>query len=276
MNKFLFVAAMALTGTLGGCGYLDPADPEPIPPKPQIPPPDFFDPSDYVKHGAPRPGTYRLIGVDASSDPDSSELVVIQSVAMVKGTDGIERPVPSTVSEKVRLAGIILPPKGTRGRDSAVHAINGWARDSKGLKNDLIVEEDTQYPTDLNGHLNVQIYFKGTGKETEGKLLNLNRMLVRSGYAVVDLHQATSIDHAKWFNDEQYARLRRDPKDQSKLAPLGLWKLGIILGQRPPVPGTKKIAVLAPGADGKAGITAPIGGTVVTKTTKKTTVVTMP
>jgi hypothetical protein len=275
MNKFSLVIALAFSGLLGGCSYLQPPPTDPIPAKPKPPKPDFFDPADNVKAGVPRPGTWRLMGVDASSDPDSNEVVIVQSISMVKGTDGKERPVPGTTPEKVRLAGLILPPKGGPGRAEAVNTINRWTFG----KTDLEIEDDGQYPTDLQGRRLVQIYFKGTGGETKDKRLNLNRMLVRSGYAVVDLHQASSIDHQKWFNDEQYARLRRDPNDPNpdvnkrRPAPLGLWKMGIILGQRHPVPSLKQAP--APVVNGKTGATAPIGGTVVTKTTK-TTVKTAP
>lgn len=273
MNKFLFVAALALSGGLGGCGYLQPPEAEPTPAKPKLPKSDFFDATDNVKAGTPLPGFYNVVGVDTSSDPDSGEVVVLRSVTIVKGTDGKDKVVPNPVMEKVRLAGIIMPPKGSPGRDLAVSAINGWTSG----KTDLEVEGDSQYPTDLQGRRVVQIYFKGTGKETTGKKLNLNRMLVRSGFAVVDLHQASSIHHEKWFNDEQYARLRRDPNDANpvlekrKPAPLGLWKLGILLAQRPPVPGLKSVVVTTATADGKRGATAPVGGVEVTKTTTTAT-----
>jgi hypothetical protein len=54
-------------------------------------------------------------------------------------------------------------------------------------------------------------------------------MLIRSGYAVVDLTQPTIFDTQGWLNDEQYARERH----------LGLWGMGILLNHRLPPPPLK-------------------------------------
>ena len=124
------------------------------------------------------------------------------------------------------------------------------------------MEVDTKYPWDPQGRRNVQLYFTPTAGTYAKAQLNLNRMLVRSGYAVVDLNQATQVDLQQWLNDEVYARDRKTPAGVPD--PLGLWKMGVLLGQRPPpaAPG----AVVLPGAHGSAASPAaapsgPIGGT---------------
>jgi hypothetical protein len=57
-----------------------------------------------------------------------------------------------------------------------------------------------------------------------GTALSINRMLIRSGWAVVDLYSPTSFDQQAWLLDESYARKRR----------LGLWRYGVALQQRVP------------------------------------------
>lgn len=98
-----------------------------------------------------------------------------------------------------------------------------------------------------------------------GTALSINRMLIRSGWAVVDLYSPTSFDQQSWLLDESYARKRR----------LGLWRYGVALQQRVPVvstgtgaqssipvtvggPGTPVIAVPGAGQTGRGAVPAQI------------------
>ena len=64
------------------------------------------------------------------------------------------------------------------------------------------------------------------GGKNKDQKLNLNRMLIRSGYAVVDIHAPTIFDTKGWLNDEEYARNHR----------LGLWKYIVLQSrQQPPI-----------------------------------------
>jgi endonuclease YncB( thermonuclease family) len=75
------------------------------------------------------------------------------------------------------------------------------------------VEDDTRFPFDEDRNANVQVYFTGTTEATASTRFNLNRMLVRSGWALVDLHTPTAINLQQWLNDQEYAKRAR----------LGLW-----------------------------------------------------
>ncbi|BCM93542.1 hypothetical protein IAD21_05433 [Abditibacteriota bacterium] len=81
---------------------------------------------------------------------------------------------------------------------------------------ELDVQQDPQFPVDSENRPLVQVMFKSNGGNgfAAGKL-SLNRMLVRSGWAVVDLYSPTSFDQQTWLLDEAYARHRS----------LGLWGL---------------------------------------------------
>ena len=228
-------------------------EPDPIPKKPVPPKTDIFKAEEFITHGVALPGTFQ-----AFPEAGAADLVRIQSVVPRLDKDkkpildSAGRPVVTVgVPEVVRLAGVLVAPAGARGAQGAYNAVAGWVKG----KTDLVVEQDPVYPTDPAGRRNVQIYFKGTSEATKDTTFNLNRMLVRSGFAVVDLYQASSIKPEAWLNDEQYARLRKDAN--GKPAPLGLWKLGIILGQRQAPPGMTQ---LAPAANGKPATNAPIGG----------------
>ena len=118
-----------------------------------------------------------------------------------------------------------------------MRTIQNWT-----LGQSVDVEQDSKYPTTTDprgaGRRRVQIFFKGRrtdnpatpqNEDTTGTRFLLNRMMVRSGYAVVDIYSPTSFDTKGWLNDEAYARQQK----------LGLWGKGIVLGKRLPPP--KKI-----------------------------------
>ena len=98
------------------------------------------------------------------------------------------------------------------------------------------VVQDPQFPIDTQRRPQVQVFFtaiRGGGNITKGMKLSLNRMLVRSGLAVVDLYSSTSFDQKTWLLDEAYARDRH----------LGLWGMQLngkklVLQQRVPSPST--------------------------------------
>ncbi|MDQ3815349.1 MAG: thermonuclease family protein [Armatimonadota bacterium] len=166
---------------------------------------------------------------------DSGELIWLRSVEYVqpkpvppaKGAApqaapapaGTPVPVTSPRADIMRLAGIVSPAPGQPGWEGAVKTILSWT-----LRQDVDVEQDAKYPTDLNDRPIVMIYFKGRTEKTASNRYNLNRMMVRSGYAVVDIHSPTSLDVKQWLNDEAYAREHR----------LGLWGQGIVLQGRLP------------------------------------------
>ncbi len=124
----------------------------------------------------------------------------------------------------------------------------------------LDVFQDPKYPVDYDSRPLVQIFFKsaGGGAIKKDTSLSLNRMLIRSGLAVVDLYSPTSFDQPTWLLDEAYARHRK----------LGIWGMQLngktlSLQQRVPSPSTgtgaqSSIPVVSnvpatPGANGKLG-----------------------
>jgi endonuclease YncB( thermonuclease family) len=244
-------ALMLLSGTLlSGCTLLEGPQPEPVPTpmtKAQVPgaATGVFSPADYITKGTDLPGRYRVTNVS------SGELVTIQSVNEQAG----KPPILGT-PEVVHIAGIITPAPGQPGWQGAVSAVQNWTVLNPKSRT-VRVEQDPRFPTDFNNRRMVQIYFNGSTDATASTEYNLNRMMVRSGWAVVDLHSATSIDIQKWLNDEQYARQQR----------LGLWKQNIILAQRQPLPmpggtkmkGTQRVTIQTAGAAGAPTSPAPPG-----------------
>jgi len=121
-----------------------------------------------------------------------------------------------------------------------------------GPSQSLDVYEDPKYPIDSQNRRLVEVFFK-SGKATKtvpaGTLLSLNRMLIRAGWAVVDLYSPTSFDQQAWLLDESYARKLK----------VGLWKYGATLQQRPPVESTgtgalSNIAIIVGSGTGTAKV----------------------
>ncbi len=91
----------------------------------------------------------------------------------------------------------------------------------------LDVFQDPKYPIDSENRRLVEVFFKSGAASPAvpaGTTLSLNRMLIRSGLAVVDLYSPTAFDQQAWLLDESYARRRK----------LGLWRYGVALQQRLP------------------------------------------
>src|SRR5690606_21943903 len=100
----------------------------------------------------------------------------------------------------------------------AMSTVRQWT-----LGRQLTIQQDPKYPVDLQSLPRVQVFFPGTGAN-QGVNLNLNRMMVRSGYAVVDLLEPTIFDTKGWLNDEEYARRQR----------AGLWKHIVLQNRQQP------------------------------------------
>ena len=220
--RALAVPAIMGTMLLAGCNLISPPQPEPVPAVPPTPKPGLFNATDYVTHGVALnvtndpnlPDYFDLVNVDAA------DLLWLRNVdsTTVNGQPQLEYGQPDIV----RLAGIVTPQKNQPGWHEAVQTVQNWTVGQK-----LTVEQDSQYPLDPQHRRRVQIFFIGReGGPLAGQTLDLNRMLIRSGYAVVDLTQPTIFDTQGWLNDEQYARERH----------LGLWGEGILLDHRLPPP----------------------------------------
>lgn len=232
-NVWMALGAASLS--LAGCdsalqGVLPGPTPVPTPTEVPTPKPDTFDPADGITALQPLndsdptkpalPEKFRVARVD------TGDLLWIQSVTTVQSGKP-PKPTPAYGRPDIaRLAGIFVPAAGQPGWAETVDKVQRWT-----LGQEVDVEQDPKYPVDLNSRRMVQVFFMGREGKTKGQKLLLNRMLVRLGYAVVDLHAPTSINVKPWLDDEEYARKYR----------LGFWNpaKGIVLGQRIPIPAPK-------------------------------------
>jgi endonuclease YncB( thermonuclease family) len=265
-----------LSTLLAGCGLFEKPPAEPLPTPVPTPKPDIFDPKAYNTSG---------VALNAAGDPKlpeyfqivriySGNLLWVRSVDIVtppatankKAPAPGATPVPERLTygapEIVRLSGIAVPLPGQPGAQESIKTLSNWTLGRK-----LTIEQDPKYPVDFDepdldrvgakSARRVQIFFEGGGGDAKTSL-NLNRMMIRSGYAVVDEHEPTIFDVKGWLNDEEYARRNR----------LGLWKLGIVLNQRVPPPAPPK-AGAPKAAPGKPG-TVPVPAAATTTTTTTT------
>jgi hypothetical protein len=90
----------------------------------------------------------------------------------------------------------------------------------------------------------VQIFFPGGEGGTQS--INLNRFMVRTGYAVVDILEPTIFDIKGWLNDEQYAREHKK----------GLWQYIVLQSRQQPLLKFKALPA-TPGSTPGAAPTAP-------------------
>lgn len=226
MKRFFqtaFALCLAASGStlLSGCGLLTPPElaEVPVPPKPP-------------KAGVFIPGDYNVKGIELSkeNDPalpdhfdvtriDSGELLWLRSVDTKEEGNPPRKRTTYGAPDIAHLAGIVVPQPGQPGAQESIDTLRRWTFGRK-----LRVEQDEKFPIDLQKRRRVQVFFPG-GKDGTQEL-NLNRMMVRSGFAVVDVFAPTMFDTKGWLNDEEYARTNK----------LGLWKLGIVLNQRQPPP----------------------------------------
>lgn len=233
---FLLFGAPLLLPAASGCSLLlsaPPVDPIATPaPTPKAP---FFDPVAGATQGTGKklnvPGDLVLADAFRIAGALGGDRVTIQSVDTVTSGNPPKPTLVLGVPDRVRLAGIVAPTTEPA-LSLARKTISDWT-----AGRDVDVEQDAKYPTDLNGVRVVHIFYKGREKGAKGEpgpfagqILSLNRMLVRSGNAVVDLYSPTAFDTSQWLLDEAYARRHR----------LGFWKFGIAVQQRIPVTATPK------------------------------------
>ena len=203
--SFFILTSMLLVPGVSGCMFLSAPPTDPVPAPIKEPTGWVFDPADGTTAGT----ALNKLGDPVLPDGFTIPADKVESADMVSilsrdnGKDG-------PVADPVHLAGIIAPKKGQPGWLEANAAIINWMSGKV-----VDVESDPVYPTDLDGRRMVAIKFKGAvGGPHEKDLMLLNRMLVRAGYAIVDLYSPTSFDSKTWLSDEAYARRLN----------LGLWK----------------------------------------------------
>ena len=259
----LLVAPAAIS-VLGGCVFIK--TPEPMPTPTPVPTPHGvqFDPNE----GAPK-GTAlnnQAGGTANAALPDSfraalivsGQELVLQSVKTLPAVGNRAPQVilgPADTLNPVRLAGIVAPAGNQTGAPETIAVIQTWIAGQ-----DLDVDIDPVFPTDTDNKRRVQIFFKARDEPYKGQRMSLNRMLVRSGYAIVDMYSPTSFDQNQWLYDETFARQNN----------LGLWKTDTFrqLQQRVKLPskgtGNKSSvnvqtnvapALIAPGAPGSSTTT---------------------
>ena len=241
--RLTLLVVPALAFPLGGCIFIK--APEPMEQPTPVPTPFGvqFDPTE----GSPE-GTALNNKEGATANPAlpdsfrvsliaSGQELVLQSVKKIPSTTGGEPQVilgASDTLNPVRLAGILVPTGTQTGAGETIAVLQTWIAGQ-----DLDVDIDPVFPTDTDNKRRVQVFFKARNEPYAGQRMSLNRMLVRSGYAIVDLHSPTSFDQKQWLFDETFAR-END---------LGLWKTNTfrILQQRVKMPST--------GAGAKSNVT---------------------
>ena len=240
----LLLAAPLAVPVLGGCIFIK--APEPLPTPTPVPTPFGvqFNPAD----GAP-------VGT-ALNDANNPKLPKsFRTALVVSGQEVVLQPInldPTTKNpilgtadslNPVRLAGIVAPTGSQTGTAESIATLQNWTAGQ-----DLDVQIDPVFPTDTDNRRRVAIFFKGRPGPYKDQVLSLNRMMVRSGYAIVDLYSPTSFDQKQWLLDETYARENN----------LGLWKTDTfrILQQRVKLPSR------GTGAQAKVGLQLPKPGDV--------------
>ena len=216
-SRFSPLLALSAMPVLGGCVFIKAPAPEPTPTPVPTPSGVQFDPAE----GSPR-GTALNNQAGAAANPAlpdsfrvaliaSGQELVLQSVKKITKPDGKSQVLLGAADtlNPVRLAGILVPTGTQTGAQEAIAVIQTWIAGQ-----DLDVDIDPVFPTDTDNKRRVQVFFTARTAPYTGQRMSLNRMLVRSGYAVVDLYSPTSFDQTQWLYDETFARENN----------LGLWK----------------------------------------------------
>ena len=145
------------------------------------------------------PDAFRVVRVD------SGELLALQTVKKVtSGTPPVDARYLTGTTNVMRLGGIITPLPGQPGFGETVNQVQKWT-----LGQDVDVAAGTAFSrTDFNANSRpvVQVYIIPSAVALfNGQKMLLNRMLVRLGYAVVDL-ECTDLrfPSKEWLNDEAY------------------------------------------------------------------------
>ena len=259
------LSALALMPILGGCIFIKAPTPMPTPTPVATPSPDIaqFDPAEGSPEGTAL--NNQEGGTPNAALPDSfraalivsGQELVLQSVKSVPNAAGSPQVIlgPADTLNPVRLAGIVVPTGNQTGAGETISVIQTWIAGQE-----LDVDIDPVFPTDTDNKRRVQIFFKARTEPYKDQRMSLNRMLVRSGYAIVDLYSPTSFDQRQWLYDETFARENN----------LGLWKTETFraLQQRVKLPSKAKNsianvpvttnvapALVAPGAPGSTTTT---------------------
>lgn len=262
INRILWLALAAPLATpLGGCLFLKAPAPDPTPTPAPTPRPPFFDPAAGQPRATPinkagdpvLPDAFRIAGAT------TGDTIALQSVDTVTAGQPPKPVVNLGTPDPAKLAGIVAP-SAEPGLQEARNAITNWTAGQN-----LDVDIDGKFPRDLNGMRVVQVFFKGRKGPYEGQTLSLNRMLVRSGLAVVDLYSPTSFDTSEWLYDEAYAKRNKS----------GFWKYGVAIQQRVPITtslgtGSRSRVTISPTA-GVVGRPNPNAATTSVTTTTRTT-----
>lgn len=229
------LVAPVLVSVLGGCIFINAPKPEPTPTPVPTPSGVQFDPAEGSPEGT---ALNNQEGGEANPAlPDSfraalivsGQELVLQSVkTLPTATEGQPPQVilgAADALNPVRLAGIIVPTGNETGAQETIAVIQTWIAGQ-----DLDVDIDPVFPTDTDNKRRVQVFFKARDAPFTGQRMSLNRMLVYSGYAIVDLYSPTSFDQNQWLYDETHAREGN----------LGLWKTDTFrrLQQRVKLPST--------------------------------------
>ena len=217
LSRFAPLLAFAVAPLLGGCIFIHAPTAKPIPTTVPTPFGVQFDPSEGTPKGTALnnqagatvnlalPDSFRVALIASGQE------LVLQSVKKIAQPSGTPQIVlgPADTLNPVRLAGILVPTGNATGAGEAVGVLQTWLSGQ-----DLDVDIDPVFPTDTDNKRRVQVYFTARTAPYTGQRMSLNRMMVRSGYAIVDLNSPTSFDQSQWLYDETFARENE----------LGLWK----------------------------------------------------
>ena len=285
---------------LGGCAFVPEPAPAPTPTPAPTPSGVQFDPSEGSTRGAKLnalnsaklPDAFRIAQVVSGQEvvlqpidtaPGAVPLTVSSPVTTPAPTAVSRAPIPKTGAvpaaktgiapiaaptlapgqvlgladplNPVRLAGIVVPTGTQTGAAESAATLNSYT-----IGQNLDVDLDPVFPTDTDNKRRVQIFYKERAGKYQGQLFSLNRMMVRSGFAVVDLYSPTSFDQQQWLYDETFAR-EHD---------LGLWKTNTfrVLQQR------VKLRSQGTGAKSTVRLTLPKPGDMPASTSTTTTTTT--
>ena len=226
----LLLLAPLAAPVLGGCVFIKKPDPLPVPPDPPKPTGIQFDAAEGAPKGValnnptdPKlPKAFRTAVIVSGQElvlqpvlnvPDATPAPAVQPAAPQPGTQPGANATPAPAAtpaialgvadtlNPVRLAGIVVPTGNQTGAAEAAATVQNWT-----VGQDLDVQIDPVFPTDTDNKRRVAIFYKGRDGKFQGQTLSLNRMMVRSGFAVVDLYSPTSFDQKQWLLDETYAR----------------------------------------------------------------------
>ena len=217
-SRFTPLLALSVVPVLGGCVFIKAPDPAPTPTPVPTPHGVQFDPTEGSPKGTPL--NNQAGGTINPALPDAFRVALIASgqelvLQSVKTLPAVGTKAPQVILgaadtlNPVRLAGILVPTGSQTGSQEVISVLQTWLAGQ-----DLSVDIDPVFPTDTDNKRRVQVFFAARNAPYTGQKMSLNRMLVRSGYAVVDLYSPTSFDQTQWLYDETFARENN----------LGLWK----------------------------------------------------